>query len=116
MPGDSDLREPTVLRNVRWSYDRHGTPLTWLDMAARADTIEPYAGFDVVEITRLNWWVYSMARAVTVGKPRDSAADRYAFAVSGDPSELMHMAVDLSLIHISEPTRPRFGSRMPSSA
>ena len=24
--------------------------------------------------------------------------------------------VDLSLIHISEPTRPRFGSRMPSSA
>ena len=23
---------------------------------------------------------------------------------------------DLSLIHISEPTRPRFGSRMPSSA
>lgn len=94
MPGDSDLREPTVLRNVRWSYDRHGTPLTWLDMAARADTIEPYAGFDVVEITRLNWWVYSMARAVTVGKPRDSAADRYAFAVSGDPSELMHMAVD----------------------
>ena len=25
-------------------------------------------------------------------------------------------AKDLSLIHISEPTRPRFGSRMPSSA
>ena len=25
-------------------------------------------------------------------------------------------AIDLSLIHISEPTRPRFGSRMPSSA
>ena len=24
--------------------------------------------------------------------------------------------LDLSLIHISEPTRPRFGSRMPSSA
>ena len=26
------------------------------------------------------------------------------------------MAEHLSLIHISEPTRPRFGSRMPSSA
>ena len=26
------------------------------------------------------------------------------------------VALDLSLIHISEPTRPRFGSRMPSSA
>ena len=26
------------------------------------------------------------------------------------------MIVALSLIHISEPTRPRFGSRMPSSA
>ena len=26
------------------------------------------------------------------------------------------MLQDLSLIHISEPTRPRFGSRMPSSA
>ena len=26
------------------------------------------------------------------------------------------MGQDLSLIHISEPTRPRFGSRMPSSA
>ena len=27
-----------------------------------------------------------------------------------------HVIQDLSLIHISEPTRPRFGSRMPSSA
>ena len=26
------------------------------------------------------------------------------------------LAMQLSLIHISEPTRPRFGSRMPSSA
>ena len=26
------------------------------------------------------------------------------------------LVVELSLIHISEPTRPRFGSRMPSSA
>ena len=28
----------------------------------------------------------------------------------------IRIEVDLSLIHISEPTRPRFGSRMPSSA
>ena len=27
-----------------------------------------------------------------------------------------HIDLELSLIHISEPTRPRFGSRMPSSA
>ena len=32
-----------------------------------------------------------------------------------DPS-LKGQGVGLSLIHISEPTRPRFGSRMPSSA
>ena len=35
------------------------------------------------------------------------------------PAILARRAVDisaLSLIHISEPTRPRFGSRMPSSA
>ena len=32
--------------------------------------------------------------------------------VAVDPTTIK----DLSLIHISEPTRPRFGSRMPSSA
>ena len=30
--------------------------------------------------------------------------------------KLIEKAKNLSLIHISEPTRPRFGSRMPSSA
>ena len=29
---------------------------------------------------------------------------------------LLKLLLNLSLIHISEPTRPRFGSRMPSSA
>ena len=32
------------------------------------------------------------------------------------PGGFERMAAYLSLIHISEPTRPRFGSRMPSSA
>ena len=31
-------------------------------------------------------------------------------------NSLREIAMALSLIHISEPTRPRFGSRMPSSA
>ena len=34
----------------------------------------------------------------------------------GIPVQLDDAGEDLSLIHISEPTRPRFGSRMPSSA
>ena len=52
---------------------------------------------------------------------------RRAFAPATVPFELLHVDTghnfpevidfrDLSLIHISEPTRPRFGSRMPSSA
>ena len=36
-----------------------------------------------------------------------------ALSNSGQTEELLRF---LSLIHISEPTRPRFGSRMPSSA
>ena len=38
-------------------------------------------------------------------------------AAAGLQAELTNNVTDfLSLIHISEPTRPRFGSRMPSSA
>ena len=38
------------------------------------------------------------------------------FIASTVQRELQMAQGDLSLIHISEPTRPRFGSRMPSSA
>ena len=40
-------------------------------------------------------------------------------ALEDDRIEKIRLVVmdrNLSLIHISEPTRPRFGSRMPSSA
>ena len=37
----------------------------------------------------------------------------YAKSSTADPADTQ---IILSLIHISEPTRPRFGSRMPSSA
>ena len=36
--------------------------------------------------------------------------------VKGFGRQKGHTELYLSLIHISEPTRPRFGSRMPSSA
>ena len=39
-----------------------------------------------------------------------------AFQVAGFEGEVPATVQALSLIHISEPTRPRFGSRMPSSA
>ena len=36
--------------------------------------------------------------------------------IGGKKLKIVNYILDLSLIHISEPTRPRFGSRMPSSA
>ena len=52
----------------------------------------------------------SYVGAVDIG---DSAVEVPDFSDEVQEDELFS---DLSLIHISEPTRPRFGSRMPSSA
>ena len=67
--------------------------------------------------------ITAAARALAAGDPlgalnrialRDDAP---ALALRGIAmAQLGDFALALSLIHISEPTRPRFGSRMPSSA
>ena len=48
---------------------------------------------------------------VIQGSESAFSADEYAQRIRRTRERL-----SLSLIHISEPTRPRFGSRMPSSA
>ena len=49
--------------------------------------------------------------------PGSNAGEKMALGVSSKLSwSYIFNAPFLSLIHISEPTRPRFGSRMPSSA
>ena len=47
---------------------------------------------------------------------RSLAISFVAPAAPGVPTRFEVEVLRLSLIHISEPTRPRFGSRMPSSA
>ena len=45
-----------------------------------------------------------------------NAFDLIKESTGNDPLEVFEQAMKLSLIHISEPTRPRLVSRMPSSA
>ena len=47
---------------------------------------------------------------------RQSHHSHFNLRIIGSEEPLIPLSCYLSLIHISEPTRPRFGSRMPSSA
>ena len=70
----------------------------------------------VLETEQLTRSVVAQARMNAEAKARDviaTAIERYAGEVTADS---VVAVVDLSLIHISEPTRPSHISRMPSSA
>ena len=69
-------------------------------LAPEADVVSPKAPKDAEKSVK--------AGAVSLAEPVEENTD--GSAGSGAASS------NLSLIHISEPTRPRFGSRMPSSA
>ena len=49
-------------------------------------------------------------------KQAESMLESMAGRIDNYPDLRARIEQHLSLIHISEPTRPRFGSRMPSSA